>query len=475
MSASPVAANSPAAGERLDWADIQGLILRGYTMASLRLFLLRVDEPPTARRFLAALTTSTADTPLGLQSAVPWFAKPPLCLNVGLTYAGLEALGLPPESLASFPEEFRQGAIQRAPVVGDIGESHPDHWLQGFAPASAQDAHVVLIVFAMTREVVEEATAALRALFFRAGLSELSYHDGEALRDNKGVPLPLAHFGYRDGFSQPTIAGAPPSGLRDPLPVAAPGDFLLGYPSQQPGLTYRVPVPEVLGRNGSFAAVRILEQDVHGFETFLHQAAAELDTDPEVVAAKLCGRWRNGVPLVLSPDTATPDPPFPEAGLNDFDYVVHPDGEGVDDAKGYRCPLGSHIRRTNPRSSRIAGAGGNRHRIVRRGLPYGPDYDPTRPDDGIPRGLLGLFIGVSLADQFEFIMAHWVNNGRFAPGLGKTKDPLIGDDQGAGTFAIPEPGRPPRVVSGFSRFVTTRGGAYCFLPSFSALRWMGTL
>lgn len=473
MPTSAVAEEPVAAPVELDLDDIQGLILRGYAMASLRLFVLRVDEPATSRRFLGTLATSTADTPLGLTSAVPWFAKPSHCLNVGFTSAGLAALGLPAGSLDSFPDEFRRGAIERAEVVGDIGDSHPDHWTGAFAPSTAAEAHVVLILFAQDREVVEEVSASLRPMFARAGLAELSTYDGDALRDDKGVPLRMAHFGYQDGFSQPTIAGAPPSGFRDPLGLAPAGEFLLGHPSQHPGLTYPVPAPEVLGRNGSFAAVRILEQDVHGFEVFLQQTAAELGMNPEFVAAKVCGRWRNGVPLALSPETDTPKPAIPEADLNDFDYVAGADGRGVDDAKGYRCPLGSHIRRANPRSSRIAGAGGNLHRIVRRGLPYGPAYDPTRPDDGIPRGLLGLFIGVSLADQFEFIMADWVNDGRFAPGLGRTKDPLLGDGEGEARFKIPVQGQASRTINGFSRFVTTRGGAYCYLPSRSALRWIG--
>lgn len=462
-----------AAPVELDLADIQGLILRGYTMYSLRLFVLRVDEPATSRRFLGALATSTADTPLGLTAAVPWFAKPSHCLNVGFTSAGLASLELPADSLGSFPEEFRQGAIERAEVVGDVGDSHPDHWTGAFAPSKAAEAHVVLILFAQDRDVVEEVSASLRPLFARAGLGELSTYDGDALRGDEGVPTRMAHFGYQDGFSQPTIVGAPPSGFRDPLPLAPAGEFLLGHPSQHPGLSYPVPVPEMLGRNGSFAAVRILEQDVHGFEVFLQQAAAELGMDPELIAAKVCGRWRTGVPLTLSPGTGTPKPTIPEADLNDFDYVAGADGRGVDDAKGYRCPIGSHIRRTNPRSSRIAGAGGNLHRIVRRGMPYGSPYDPARPDDGIARGLLGLFIGVSLADQFEFVMADWVNDGRFAPGLGRTQDPLIGDGKGEVRFKIPVQGQAPRAISGFSRFVTTRGGAYCFLPSLSALRWMG--
>jgi hypothetical protein len=110
-------------------------------------------------------------------------------------------------------------------------------------------------------------------------------------------------------------------------------------------------------------------------------------------------------------------------------------------------------------------------------MPYGPPYDPANPHDGIERGLLGVFIGVSLRDQFEFLMREWINDGTFAPGLGRSKDPLAGDHADAGgRFVIPAGGgAPARVVTGFSRFVTTRGSAYCFLPSLAALRYLAAL
>ena len=226
----------------------------------------------------------------------------------------------------------------------------------------------------------------------------------------------MAHFGYRDGFAQPSIEGGLPPLLPDVLPKAPAGEFLFGYPSQYTDFTYPVPEPAgQLGHNGSFVAFRILAQDCHGFEQFLVDAGRQTGLDPELVAAKLCGRWRNGVPLALSPERA--DGPVPIEKLNSFDYVptdAVPDA--YDDRRGYRCPIGSHIRRMNPRNSTVAGNSGLKRRIVRRGLPYGPAYDARHPDDGIERGLLGLFIGVSLKDQFEFLMSDWANKGAFAPG-----------------------------------------------------------
>ena len=264
--------------------------------------------------------------------------------------------------------------------------------------------------------------------------------------------------------------------MPDVLPKAPAGEFLFGYPSQYDDFTYPLPQPDSLGRNGSFVAFRILAQDCDAFEQFLTQAARQTSLDRELIAAKLCGRWRNGVPLSLSPQS--PGEEIPLEGRNTFDYAPSASvPDAFDDARGYRCPLGSHIRRMNPRSSMVAGNGGLKHRIIRRGLPYGPPYDPSNPDDGLERGLLGLFIGVSLKDQFEFLMAQWANGAGFAPGLGGTRDPVIGDNSHPGSaFLIPvEHQKRPIVLSGMSRFVTCRGAAYGFLPSATALRYISSL
>ena len=465
----PLAPPTPAGVDTaLDLADVQGFILRSYTMPALRLTVLGVRDAARARGFLGALVADGGAPGPRLTTAAPWTVKPPACVNVGLTHAGLAALGVPDTSLASFPEEFVAGAAGRADRVGDTGTSAPANWMPLM---DANTAHVLLFVFGESTAARDAVCAQLQAGFADGGLAEIGTLEAGAL------PGDLAHFGYRDGFSQPTIAGGLPPLLPDLLPPAPAGEFLLGHPSQYDQFTYPVPTPDTLGRNGSFAAVRILEQDCDAFEQFLRDASAQSGLDPELIAAKLCGRWRNGVPLALSPDTATPDPPIPLERLNSFDYAptaAHPDV--VDDRRGTRCPIGAHTRRANPRSSTIAGSAGLKRRIMRRGLPYGPPYDPTHPHDGAARGLLGLFIGVSLKDQFEFIMADWVNAGAFAPGLGATRDPVIGDNAPeTGRFVIPVAGGPAVTLTGLSRFVHTRGGAYCLLPSVTALRYLAKL
>jgi Dyp-type peroxidase family len=444
-------------------ADIQGLILRSYKMPRIRGFVLRVDDPARIRAMLGKFAEGGGGLP-AVRPATPWDVKPDFCLNVGLTFDGLRALGLPQESLASFPEEFAAGAAGRAAEVGDTGASAPEYWTGGL---NSGQAHLLFSLSAQTDAVISEMSRSLRSVFSGNGAFELFSADGAML------PNYRAHFDYVDGISQPIVAGAPvykpdsPQVVNywDPLEASPLGAFVLGYESQHRGLTYPYPSPDTLGRNGSFAALRILKQDCAAFERYLDKQAEALAMDRELIAAKLCGRWRNGVPLALSPESSDAAA-LARDQWNNFDYS--------DDLQGARCPFGSHIRRNNPRNTSIGGNGGQRHRIMRRGLPYGPPFDPNHPDDGIERGLLGLFICGSLKDQFEFLMKHWIQDGDFI-GIGEDRDPIVGNQpSGEGRFRFRDGAGKRVVLRGMPSFVTTRGAAYCFLPSITALKWIAS-
>ena len=458
----------------LNLADIQGLILRGYTMAFQRHFLLGVQNAQAARRLIGRLASGDPAVPQ-ITSSAPWTVKPPTTLTLGITFEGLKALGLSSDSLASFPAEFVRGPGDSgtAQRVGNTGESAPEKWIEPLAwnPGVPAPIHIILFLAAQDETARDAATVTLiRLLGEQDAFTLLTTLDGADL------PGSRVHFGYLDGLSQPRIAGGPSPGYPDDQPPAPPGEFLLGYESQFPSFTYPTPMPPALGTNGSFGAYGVLKQDVDAFEAFLKQAAATTGRSEEWVAAKMCGRWRNGVPLSLSPDTDMPDPPLTPDNWNQFDYAPTPDNPDiVDDSRGVRCPIGSHIRRSNPRSGRVAGDGGHTHRLLRRGIPYGPPYDSERPTDGMERGLLGMFLCVSLRDQFEFVMAEWINGDAF--GLLGDRDPLVADnDTGNRRLRIPLPDATgPLIVSGLSRFVATRGSAYCFLPSLTALNYIAGL
>jgi deferrochelatase/peroxidase EfeB len=483
-------------GGALDLGDIQGFIVRGYRMPMVRHFLLTVSVPAEARKLLGRLVSGDERDAPQITTAEDWHVgfepgpgdnpadvprrKPDYCLNLGITWPGLLALEIedrvPTLSFKSFGA-FVAGAAERAKLVGDSGESDPQHWVGGFGKGSD---HVLVTLHAISPEAMTSYGDRLSALFAEGcALREIWCADGGALMEMKdGEPVPTfkVHFGYTDGISLTTIRDGPERYPLDHQQPCEPWLFVLRDEAEN----YFVPEPREFGLNGSFAVFKMIRTDVVGFENYLQSNKERID--PELLAAKICGRWRNGVPLALSPDTDSPPGGIPPEQMNNFEYV-NADGSG--DPKGLRCPVGAHMRRINPRGQPVTGQGqpggsNNTHRLIRRGLPYGPTYDPSRPYDGIERGLLGYFINSNIENQYEFVLGHWVNDSEFAGAVRlhpKSKDPMIGtQDPAESIFVIPRAnGGPPIKITGFSSFITTKAAAYCFLPSITAIKFIANL
>jgi Dyp-type peroxidase family len=444
----------------LELDDIQGTVLRERSSPyAAAYFLLRIDNPAHGRELLRRLSPHVTTT-------ANW-RDPPLraWLTVALSYAGLQALGVPQASLDSFPTAFRQGMAARAEIVGDVGDSSPEHW---DTPLGSTDVHVALDLSARDDTTLRSVlVAARRAHTDLPGVSVIYKLDTPPL------PTGRTHLGYVDGISQPTIEGSQgsdpvtdPDHDDDPPKFADPiraREFLLGYTNQRGHLT-PMPRPDVLGRNGTYVAFRKLHVRVAAFRRYLHDNADSLEEE-ELLAAKMVGRWRSGAPLILTPehdDTAIAADP---KRLNDFTYHA-------DDPRGLLCPLGAHIRRMNPRDSTAATmVDATNHRILRRAATYGPALpEGVLDDDGVDRGIVISFIGADLTRQFEFLKSVWANDGNFT-GLSTEKDPLAGNNVGTGTFTIPK--RPiRRRLQQLPRFVATTGGEYLFMPGIRALNWL---
>jgi deferrochelatase/peroxidase EfeB len=461
--------------------DIQGIVLRRYLMPVQRNILLKVKNPAAARSVLGRTVSGNPSDTLQITTAEEPAFGAEYYLHVGITWPGLVALEVkdrvPKLSFKSFPA-FLEGAAKRADGIGEVGRSAPENWIESFGNS---DDHVLFTLYARDCTVLEDRSTRLSTLCATGdAFQELWRGDGAALIEMvNGNPMPVSklHFGYIDGISEPTIKGGPEGNIPDHQEPCEPWLFVLLDNAKK----YYVPDPPELGRNGSFGVFMVLKQDVVGFDNFLQSQKDKID--PELLAAKICGRWRNGVPLELSPETDSPPGGVKLDELNDFDYV-HKDGTG--DPLGVRCPIGAHIRRVNPRGQPIKGQGrpggsNNSHRLIRRGMPYGPMYVPGAPDDGIDRGLLGYFINASIENQFEFVVREWLNSHEFvgASRLNpKSKDLIVSrnSDPEESIFEIPQAnGGSPLTVTGFSSFVTTQAIAYCFLPSITALKFIARL
>jgi Dyp-type peroxidase family len=261
-------------------------------------------------------------------------------------------------------------------------------------------------------------------------------------------------------LSQPVIEGSgeePTPGSGPPLKA---GEFILGY-EDEAGQIAGSELPAPFSRNGSYMAYRRLEEHVSAFRAFL-QGEGRTPAEQELLAAKLMGRWRSGAPLTLAPERDDPALGADPARNNDFNYRER-------DPHGYAVPLGSHMRRMNPRDT---APNMNRRRMIRRGATYGPLLPEGAPDDGRERGIAAFILCASLQRQFEFAQNVWINDRNFHE-LGNERDPICGTHDGTLEFKIPK--RPIRkTIRGLPAFTTLRGGAYFYLPGLRALRHLAS-
>jgi deferrochelatase/peroxidase EfeB len=322
------------------------------------------------------------------------------------------------------------------------------------------------------------------------------------------------HFGFADGFGDPVFEGQYPDDVMAARVVGqgkrtadqtwvplATGEFLLGYPDEAqevPG----APMPLDFSRNGTFMAYRKLHQNVKSFSEYISSTATryaasfgvDQEEAEETLRAKMAGRWSDGVPLMVAPTygewqvfrdrQAKAKAENNEAELNrlnqqltDFTYAADTDGS--------KCPFSSHLRRANPRDmldptvpanataeqlSKASSVLNNRRRILRRGLPYGTTT-PIHSDE-VEQGVLLLFLCSNLFRQFEFIQQQWMQYG-LDFNAGNDTCPIIGNHGPEAKFVIAtsaDSGKPPFICDRPPQFVETRGGAYFFVPSMTALR-----
>ena len=472
----------------LETADIQTLIFSGYPKLEASFHLLWVDDPATARRWLARLPVAYGNE--DLEEGV----------HIAFTCAGLAALGVDSEILGGFSLPFREGmrSEHRKRVLGDVGGNDPAEWLWGRPgvdePEPSRVPDAILLVYAGEPEFASKGAAKL--LSGPAGWRSHPLATPKNLRVEGRKPL-KEHFGFDDGISNPHIQGLGGEGM--PHNTVAAGEFVLGYPNQLGQIPQSPHVPPGapgghvlskgdLGRNGSYLVVRQLEQRVRSFWEFVVKASgANTPEEATRLAAKMVGRWPNGAPLA----TWSMDPP-PDAAAarstSDDQFLY------AGDPHGHACPIGAHIRRTNPRDAvPLLDAGrsiaiSKQRRILRRGRAYGKTIegwpDPAKivqsqkdPDTG--RGLHFLCFVADLERQYEFVQQTWINSRKFG-GLANDADPLLSnpdlppDMPKASDFTIQREPVNRRII-GLPSFVGVRGSAYFFMPGRRAIKYLSEI
>jgi Dyp-type peroxidase family len=443
----------------VDISDIQGLLYTGYgTLPHARFTVYTVTDATGGRRFLGWLADRI--TPASARNAST-------VTQVALTADGMRQLGVPETVLSDFSLEFTTGmsAVSRSKFLGDVGDQDPSTWLWG-GPAQPA-AHLLVMAYGADPAALHTMCSEIDQVATGNGVRAATRLDTATLSDQEP-------FGFRDGVSQPTVAGLSALATPSQMPLTT-GEFVMGYPNAYGKLAPRpilsaeldpqhtLPLdPQGSGRadlglNGSYLVLRTLRQDVDAFWAYVKSVAPDREID---FAARLVGRWPSGAPLVLSPDRDQP-----KLGTsNDFGY------HNLDQA-GLRCPIGAHIRRANPRDSLDPNPGSSesiattdRHRLLRRGRKYGAEGASGE------RGLQFVALNADLSRQFEFVQHSWLNSPKF-DGLYDEGDPIAGarTAESANFTAQDLPIRSR--YHDLPSFVSVRGGAYFFLPSLRAVRY----
>ena len=455
--------------------DIQAILGTGFGwLTSSQFCLLTVRDPTLAKAWIASVQASNLLLSIEALNSQGDELKEKVTEAVALAFSfdGLTALGLAETSESPFPTPFRSamGSSLRKVLMRDDAREHW-RWADRIESGSSQPVHVLVAHWWKTgaaRQMPEPDPVAF------------------TVRRVDGCPsflLPsgmFEPFGFRDGVGQPVMYGlrvaseakaaaAANSGADDPMDrdsLIAPGEFILGYRNEYDELTYTadvngwrgsnptVPAGARFTLNGSFLAVRQIEQNVDEFKAWSAGAVGLAN------AEKLIGRRRDGHGTPLG--WTAPGPPASDALADAFRYRVA-------DAEGFACPHGAHVRRANPRDSLGHDVGSSirsskLHRLLRRGRPY------REMVDGVERqGIMFIACNADLERQFEFIYQRWLQNPRFAK-LEAENDPLLGTGCAPPAFSMP--GLPAGDSVSLPSFTTSLGGGYFFLPGLKALEYI---
>jgi Dyp-type peroxidase family len=361
-------------------------------------------------------------------------------------------------------------ADQDRPLPAEIqADRLPEEFRRGFGGAPEEDA--LLLLGADSARDLDAELRLQRGRLARLGLRVVESHRGQTLGDAR------EHFGFRDALSQPDppdpLAGWP---AERSGPYIAPGEFVIGCQREERNTSLE-PDP-AWTHGGSYLVFWQLEQRVDEFRAAMEREATKLSRQgvtmsPDLLAAKMIGRWPSGARLTKTPESEQPvlRDPVPGGEPPPADMDIAP-AEFARDRYGDGCPLFAHIRRAHPRDGdpRNDASNPRLHRLIRRGIPY---------TSGSERGLLFLSYQASIARQFYRVKDDWLGNPAAIvkyPGLQTQpgRDPIMSEMAGH-DVQYHRPGRTGELQGDFfpvtlETYVVPKEGRYFFSPAISKLQ-----
>ena len=492
-------------------ADIQGFITSGYGHLSHAAYLfLAVSR----RRRRAATGCGASCRPSrpprrGRSRRTARRSSRRSALNIAFTAAGLAALGLPRQVLCTFPVEFQEGIAASEPVEnprrhrrerprrmgigGPRTAAHPRraHHSRGVddrarAPRAARSARC-----STTRQAASSSCpAACRA--------DTGRGRPRAVRVSRRHRAAVDCRHHRRRRAHRRVHPRLPEPLRDRPADAGRAARSWTSSAVLPPLAnpYHASRPlRDLGLNGSYVVYRKLQQDVAGFWQFMKREAVRStgaeDTGCMIWLASRCvGRWPSGAPLVLAPDADDP-----QAGdRDDFSTATIRMVSPARSARTSAAPIRATI--IKPYAAAQSLSMSEAHRLLRRARAFGPPlFDPavlTESREAWPAAQCRARASpTTAAARHSFLLrqrqhqapvrvraADLVQQPAFRRASTTTRIrssvTTPGPDQPSSHMTIPH--RPVRVrTAALPRFVKVRAGAYLFMPSLAALRFLGRL
>lgn len=339
------------------------------------------------------------------------------CLS--LSAKGFLKLGFEEGQMPADPS-FRMG-MKRGAVNTRLQDPPSGYWEEGYQ--KSLDAMALLA--GNDLNALQKKYDEIAARLHEAKAGEILFTEkGESLLKDGFAMEP---FGFRDGISQPRLAGPGGEPDEEKLSLLLPGEA-------EPFTV------------GSYVVFRKLEQNVAQFQDELTLLQQKLGIrDEEQVKAQILGRFSDGA-LPFSGIGGT------KAAEEDFDFS--------EDPHGLKCPFHAHIRKANPRDVSLET---EKRQIVRRGMPYREMVDIGSGELQERVGLLFICYQASIAVQFEFIQQHWLNDADF-PKKGTGVDPLAGQ-MAFGSQEQQWNRGAKKVPHCFGEVVKMKGGEYFFQPS----------